>query len=58
MAAKKLGKNYIAIDSNEKYVAIAKKRLEELKDNNTKSTFTRQNGKNKIILKNKHNLRK
>jgi len=30
MAAKKLGKNYIGIDINEKYVKIAEKRLKEL----------------------------
>ncbi len=32
VAAKKLGKNYIGIDTNEKYVKIAKKRLKELND--------------------------
>lgn len=30
VAAKKLGKNYIGIDANEKYVKISEKRLEEL----------------------------
>ena len=30
VAAKKLGKNYIGIDSNEKYVKIAEKRLKEV----------------------------
>ncbi len=30
VAAKKLGKNYIGIDSNEKYVKIAERRLQEL----------------------------
>ena len=32
VAAKKLGKNYIGIDTNEKYVKIAEKRLKELED--------------------------
>jgi site-specific DNA-methyltransferase (adenine-specific) len=32
IAAKKLGKNYIGIDTNEKYVKIAEKRLKELDD--------------------------
>ena len=30
VAAKKLGKNYIGIDSNEKYIKIAERRLEEI----------------------------
>ena len=30
IAAKKLGKNYIGIDTNEKYVKISEKRLKEL----------------------------
>ena len=30
VAAKKLGKNYIGLDANEKYVAISERRLEEL----------------------------
>jgi site-specific DNA-methyltransferase (adenine-specific) len=30
VAAKKLGKNYIGIDANEKYVKISERRLEEL----------------------------
>ena len=30
VAAKKLGKNYIGIDANEKYVKISEKRLKEL----------------------------
>ena len=32
VAAKKLGKNYIGIDANEKYVKISEKRLKELDD--------------------------
>ncbi len=32
VAAKKLGKNYIGVDANEKYVKIAEKRLKELSD--------------------------
>ena len=30
VAAKKLGKNYIGIDANEKYVKISERRIEEL----------------------------
>ncbi len=33
VAAKKLGKNYIGIDANEKYVKISEKRLKELDEN-------------------------
>jgi len=33
VAAKKLGKNYIGIDINEKYVKISERRLKELDDN-------------------------
>ena len=32
VAAKKLGKNYIGIDANEKYVKISEKRIKELND--------------------------
>ncbi|MEK7136495.1 MAG: site-specific DNA-methyltransferase [Patescibacteria group bacterium] len=33
VAAKKLGKNYIGIEANEKYIKIAEKRLKEIDDN-------------------------
>lgn len=33
VAAKKLGKNYIGIDANEKYVKISERRIKELDDN-------------------------
>ncbi|MBI4120422.1 MAG: site-specific DNA-methyltransferase [Parcubacteria group bacterium] len=44
VAAKKLGKNYIGIDSNEKYVKIAEKRLKETARETESSLFTNQNG--------------
>jgi site-specific DNA-methyltransferase (adenine-specific) len=53
VAAKKLGKNYIGIDLNKKYVEIAKKRLEETTAKESLSIFVQQekpNSKNYDLL--------
>jgi site-specific DNA-methyltransferase (adenine-specific) len=44
VAAKRLGKNYIGIDTNEKYVKIAERRLKEL--DNKSDLFRTDEGKN------------
>jgi len=45
VAAKKLGKNYIGIDSNREYVKIAEKRLKELDDTQKTDLFFREKQK-------------
>jgi site-specific DNA-methyltransferase (adenine-specific) len=45
VAAKKLGKNYIGIDSNHEYVKIAEKRLKELNDTQKTDLFFRERRK-------------
>lgn len=47
VAAKKLGKNYIGIDANEKYVKISEKRLKEIDKDINSRLFLAQNGKQK-----------
>lgn len=45
VAAKKLGKNYIGIDSNEKYVKIAQRRLKELEEEINSGIFFKKEEK-------------
>ena len=45
VAAKKLGKNYIGVDSSEKYVKIAEKRLEEVDTETEPSLFKKSKDK-------------
>lgn len=47
VAAKKLGKNYIGIDSNEKYVKIAERRLKEIDEEIKSGLFAAQEKKQK-----------
>jgi len=47
VAAKKLGKNYIGIDSNEKYVKIAERRLKEIDKEIESGLFATQEKKQK-----------
>lgn len=47
VAAKKLGKNYIGIDANEKYVRIAEKRLREIDEGMKSGLFIAQEKKQK-----------
>jgi len=48
VAAKRLGKNYIGIDSNEKYVKIAEKRLKEIDRDIESNLFSNVKEKQKI----------
>jgi len=47
VAAKKLGKNYIGVDSNEKYVKIAERRLREIDEEIKSGLFAAQEKKQK-----------
>jgi site-specific DNA-methyltransferase (adenine-specific) len=49
VAAKKLGKNYIGVDSNEKYVRIAERRLRELDKEIESGLFPAQENKQKDL---------
>jgi len=49
VAAKKLGKNYIGIDSNCEYVKIAEKRLKELDDTQNSDFFFKEEQKTKKL---------
>jgi len=50
VAAKRLGKNYIGIDSNEKYVKIAERRLKELDEEIELGLFTTKEEKPSIKI--------
>ena len=50
VAAKKLGKNYIGIDSNEKYVKIAERRLREVNLDSGNELFPRKESRSNFQL--------
>lgn len=50
IAAKKLGKNYIGIDSNKKYVEIAEARLKQIEDNNVNNLTSKKSRKQDLNL--------